>query len=159
MAPAETPARIEAIRAAVAPVFRTHPNVAAAYVFGSVARGTADAESDIDIGLVYRVPESSSAHDELADELTSALARTTGTERVDVLDLSAQGPIFCQQVLSEGKLIHETDRARRVDFESDTIVRAIDFRPTYELATQGKATALRRWLRDTNLLKEPASPR
>jgi predicted nucleotidyltransferase len=159
MPPADEPGSIDAIRAAMAPVFRSHPEVAAAYVFGSVARGTADAESDIDIGLVYREPARSSAHDDLADELTSALARATGRERVDVLDLGAQGPIFCHQVLIEGKLIHETDRARRVDFESDTIVRAIDFRPTYELATQGKATALRRWLRDANPLKDRTSPR
>jgi len=157
MTPVRKPPSIEALRAATTAVLQRHSDVAAAYVFGSVARGTADAESDVDIGVVYRATVRSSAHDDLADELAIAVGRATGTERVDVVDLGAQGPIFCHRVLCEGALIHEADRARRVDFESDTIVRAIDFRPTYEIATRGKATALRQWLRDAQLVRTRAT--
>jgi hypothetical protein len=63
------------------------------------------------------------------------------------VDLEAQGPIFCHRVLCEGRRLYEGDHQRRVDFESEVIVRAHDFRPTYDLATRGKPAALRRWLR------------
>lgn len=42
--------------------------------------------------------------------------------------------------------MYEGDRDRRIDFESETMVRAFDFWPTYELATRGKEQALRAWL-------------
>lgn len=124
------------------------PSVAAVYVFGSVARGTARPDSDLDVGVVFVRGTGAGTRDRIADALGVALGAATGIERVDVVDLEAQGPIFAHRVLCEGALAHEGDRARRVDFESDTVVRALDFRPTYELATRGKATALRRWLRE-----------
>jgi hypothetical protein len=64
-----------------------------------------------------------------------------------VIDLEVQGPILGHRVLLEGRRIYVADEARRVDFESDTLVRAFDFRPTYELATRGKVAAMRRWRR------------
>ncbi|MCE7890726.1 MAG: nucleotidyltransferase domain-containing protein [Sorangiineae bacterium PRO1] len=125
-----------------------HAEIAVSYLFGSRARGDAREDSDIDIGLVFRrggdAPES---RERIAVQVAADVTRATGVERVDVVDLEEQGPIFCHRVLSEGERIHEADAARRVDFESDVLVRAFDFRPTYELATQGKVSALRRWLR------------
>ncbi len=129
----------------IAGVLARHSEVAAGYLFGSVARGDSRADSDLDVGVVY---SQRGDHDELTAALAHELALATGFERVDVVDLDAQGPIFAHRVLLEGRRVHESDRARRVDFESDTLVRAFDFRPTYEIATRGKIAALRRWLRD-----------
>jgi predicted nucleotidyltransferase len=128
--------------------FARHPEVAAVYLFGSVAAGRARADSDIDIGIVYERSRSPGVHERVVRDLTTRIAVSTGFERVDIVDLEAQGPIFCHNVLSTGGCVYEGDRERRIDFESDTIVRAIDFRPTYELATRGKVAALRRWLRE-----------
>lgn len=119
--------------------------MAAAYLFGSVARGEAGPESDLDIGIVYR-ERCAGDHDRLAPELALALGRASGIELVDVVDLEAQGPIFGHRVLCEGWRLYEADAGRRIDFESETIVRALDFRPTYDLATRDKPAALRRWL-------------
>jgi uncharacterized protein len=135
------------LQARLAPVFAGEPAVAAAYVFGSVARGEAGPDSDLDIGVVYE-SDHAAKHDALATRLAAQISRATGVERVDLVDLEEQGPIFCHQVLSSGFRIHEASRARRIDFESETIVRAIDFRPTHDLATQTKPAALRRWLRN-----------
>jgi hypothetical protein len=80
--------------------------------------------------------------------LALELSRATGFERVDLVDLEAQGSIFSLRVLSDGLRAYEGDRERRIDFESDTISRALDFLPTYELATRDKPAALRRWLEE-----------
>jgi predicted nucleotidyltransferase len=131
----------------VAAVMACVPEVAAAYVFGSVARGTANGESDLDVGLVYR-QRGSDAHDRLATTLALELARATGFEQIDVVDLEVQGPIFAHRVLCDGLRAYDGDRIRRIDFESETIVRALDFMPTHVLATRGKTVALRRWLEE-----------
>ncbi|MBI4956466.1 MAG: nucleotidyltransferase domain-containing protein [Myxococcales bacterium] len=139
----------DALRRVLAPVFDRHVVVAAAWVFGSVARGRARPDSDLDIGVVFRDRHGSRRDREpTLAELACEIAAISGFEEVDAVDLEAQGPIFCLEVLRHGTALHEADRARRVDFVSDTIVGAHDFRPTYELATRGKVAALRRWLRE-----------
>ena len=135
----------DAIRDAVA----SEPTVAVAYLFGSVARGDAGPDSDLDVGLVFTDRDlAARERAEVCARVADALARRTGVSPVDVVDLEVQGPIFCHRVLLEGHAAHVGDEARRVDFVSDTLSRAFDFRPTYDLATKGKPTALRRWLRE-----------
>lgn len=141
-----SPNSLEQLSERLAPAFAAEPAVAAAYLFGSVARGEAGPESDWDIGVVYR-DRTSASHEKVATNLALGIGRVLGTDAVDVIDLEAQGPIFCHQVLCDGHRIYEADRNRRIDFESETLVFAHDFRPTYDIATRGKAAALRRWLR------------
>lgn len=129
----------------VASVMERHPEIAVAYVFGSRARGEAREDSDLDVGGVTRGEPIDA---ELLGCLATEIAKATGVEPVDVVDLEAQGPIFAHRVLLEGRRAYVGSEERRVDFESDTMVRAFDFRPTYELATRGKVAALRRWLRE-----------
>jgi predicted nucleotidyltransferase len=138
---------LERLRREAAPLLAKHPEIAAAYVFGSVAQGRARVGSDLDIGVVYRA-RGEPAHERVATTLARELSHLTGVEAVDVVDLEAQGPLFCHRVLCDGLRLYEGDADRRVDFESDTVVRALDFRPTYEIATRGKVAALRRWLKE-----------
>jgi predicted nucleotidyltransferase len=137
---------IEPLGSKLDAIFRRHPAVAAAYLFGSVARGEAGPDSDLDVGVVYDKPYPND-RDRIATQLALEIGRAVGMDAVDVVDLEAQGPLFCQRVLLEGSRLYEGNAGRRIDFESDAIVRALDFRPTYDLATQGKPAALRRWLR------------
>jgi len=138
---------LEEVPSLLAPLFARQPAIAAAYLFGSVARGQAGPESDVDIGVVYRRP-SEVDHERIATELADQVGRALGIEAVDVVDLEVQGAVFCHQVLCDAVRIYESDAERRTDFESDVIVRALDFLPTYRLATRGKPAALRRWLRE-----------
>jgi hypothetical protein len=134
--------------AALSPCFAAHSEIAAVYLFGSVARGEAGAESDVDLGIVFRRRGATARdHHDLLGRLAYSLSRVLGHERIDLVVLEPQGPIFCHRVLLEGRCVYEADFDRRVDFESETLVRAFDFRPTWELATRGKVEGLRRWLK------------
>jgi predicted nucleotidyltransferase len=137
---------IERVREAARAAIEGRDDVAVVYLFGSVARGDARPDSDVDLGVVYRRPSPDRAHDEVAVLLADAVERATGIPRVDVVDLEAQGPAFAHRALCEAVRLVVRDERRRVDFESDAIVRGIDFAPTLELATAGKPSALRRWL-------------
>lgn len=140
---------VEALVQAIRPVLAAHREIAVAYLFGSVARGEARSDSDLDLGLVFaRGGLPPRERDRLFDDLTWELGQVVPFESIDLVELEPQGPIFCHQVLCDGRLVHEGDADRRIDYESETIVRALDFRPTWELATRGKPAALLRWLEE-----------
>jgi len=129
------------------PIFRQYPAIAAVYLFGSVLRGTASEESDLDLGLLLdRNGLEDRLHRFLGD-LAARLEAVAEGRPIDLIVLDVQYPVFCHEVILEGRLIYESNRERRIDFESDTIVRALDFRPTLEIATRSYLPAFRRWLR------------
>lgn len=133
--------------AAIAEVCARYPEIAAVYLFGSHARGDAGPDSDVDLGLVFRERGATALdHYRLILDLASRLEGPAGTDRIDLVVLEPQGPIFCHRVLSEGRLVYEGDTERRVDFESDTYSRYFDFKPTYDIATAGALDAVRRRL-------------
>jgi uncharacterized protein len=105
---------LEAIREAL----RRHVPVdelAAAYLFGSRARGDAAAASDLDLGLLLRRPPASTLKARrfgLADLLTEALG-----QRVDVVLLNDAPVDLVHRVLRDGVLLCEPDPAARVRFE------------------------------------------
>jgi predicted nucleotidyltransferase len=126
------------------PILRRYPQIAAAWLFGSAARGELRPDSDVDVGILLRDPRATAA-DEYAmlGDLTARLEVATAPRPVDVVLLEHQGPVFAHEALIDGLLILEQDRERRVDFEATTVVRGIDFRPTWEIARAGQLDALR----------------
>jgi uncharacterized protein len=124
-----------------------HPDVAAAWLFGSEARGEAGPSSDVDIGLLFRRRGATAAtQDRDLRAMAAHLEPFAPGRPIDLVVLEPQGPIFCHRVLSEGRLVYDADPDRRVDFESDTFVRYADFRPTYELAMRHALDGMRDWL-------------
>jgi predicted nucleotidyltransferase len=121
---------------AIAAILADYPAVAAAYLFGSVARGEAGPESDVDLGLVLR-DRRTTALDcyRMLGDLASRLEVVTGGRPVDLVILDAQGPLFRHRVLEEGRRVYEADADRRVDFESETHSLYLDFLPTWRIAT------------------------
>ena len=82
---------------AITELLRAHPSVEAAWVFGSVAAGTADAASDLDVGVLGPDPLSSEEKHRLIDQLAQTVGRP-----VDLIDLQAtRGPIV-GRILQEG---------------------------------------------------------
>jgi len=89
--------------------------LAAAYLFGSVARGTAHEASDVDVGVLFQdEPESVLASSTL--QLEGALERLLG-RRCDVVALNAAPVDLAIRVLRAGVLLLDRDRSARIRFE------------------------------------------
>jgi len=105
-------ARAEAI---IADYFRQKPGIVAVYLYGSVAKGTAGSESDVDIGVLYeRPPEATLMAQPFADEaeLGQLLARP-----VQVIAMNQAPPDLVHRILRDGILVLEPNRSRRIAFE------------------------------------------
>jgi predicted nucleotidyltransferase len=103
--------------------------IAAAYVYGSVARGTATTLSDVDIALL--LTDSVLPYDRLKLELSiqGDIETACGSLSVDARAIN-DAPLMVQgAVVQQGRLIYERDRARRVRFEVMTRKLYFDFEP------------------------------
>lgn len=96
--------------------FESRPHGAiAAYVFGSVARGEARRDSDVDVGVLFehRPPPSIAAGFlPLEGLLERALRRP-----VQVVALNDAPAALVHRVLRDGVLVLDRDRSRRIQFE------------------------------------------
>ena len=94
-------ADIQEITARVLPIFRSH-NVKRAAVFGSVARGEAGPDSDIDILIEVERPFALSQFVALKRTLEAALQKP-----VDVVEYTAIKPAFARNILKDAAVIYE----------------------------------------------------
>ncbi len=123
-------------------VLARSPRVAAAWVFGSVARGDARPDSDLDVADLLRGPEEPGDVDALY-ELAGELERFAPSGRVDIVVLGPPGPGFRHRVLSEGVLICDADREARFEHEERTIREYLDWKPTHDIAMRSTFAGLR----------------
>ena len=87
----------------------------AAYLFGSVARGTESSSSDVDVGILLRTAPSGELSDfrfSLEGDLERALGR-----KVQVVVLNHAPADLVHRVLRDGRLLLERDRSARIRFE------------------------------------------
>lgn len=98
---------IEQIRVALT----KHPDIQLAIVFGSVARGNAHRESDIDVAVQAARPLTAQDKLHLIDDLAVATGRP-----VDLIDLRTAGEPLLGQILAHGTRIrgHDDDYAELV---------------------------------------------
>lgn len=89
--------------------------IAAAWLFGSVARGTAGPGSDVDVGILYRRPPPLTLTGlglDLEGDLESALGLP-----VQLVVLNRAPVDLTIRVLRDGKLLVDRDRSQRLQFE------------------------------------------
>ena len=113
-----------------------YPAIKLAILFGSLAKGHATSASDLDLGVAATV----SLDTGIKTALIQALAEISGRP-VDLVDLQvAHGPIL-QQVLTQGKLIHCTDRMLYAALIRTMLFNQSDMMPYYDriLAERRKA--------------------
>ena len=116
-------------------VFAAH-RVSVAYLFGSRADGTARADSDHDVAVLFVDPGPDGALAlDATERLGAALAAELGTP-VDVVDLDGAGLELRGRVAERGRLLFSADEASRVAFEVDARLRWIEFRPVLEETTR-----------------------
>ncbi len=91
------------------------PELIAAYLFGSEARGTAHATSDVDVALLFEAgprPTLEGQPFDLQDRLERALGRT-----LDLLVLNQAPPDLVHRVLRDGRLVLDRSPSARIRFE------------------------------------------
>lgn len=125
----------------VAAVLAKEPEIVAAWVFGSVARGTAREDSDLDVAILLRGPPPADATlYDVAARLEAAVSRP-----VDLVVLGDHDPIVAHRVFSEGRLVLDRDRDRRVEFQARSYMQYVDWAPTYEWAARRSLEVNRSW--------------
>lgn len=94
-------------------LFDRRVGLAALWVFGSQATGTARADSDLDLAALFRRRTSPLELIDLSGELAAQIGRS-----VDLVDLDRAGPPLARQVLQNGALVLDRDVRRRIAFTS-----------------------------------------
>lgn len=87
----------------------------AAWLFGSEARGTARADSDVDVAVLVAGAPRGKLEDLHLDWATALEARLG--RPVDLVVMNGAPVDLVHRVLSEGELVLERDRSARVAFE------------------------------------------
>jgi predicted nucleotidyltransferase len=104
------------IRETLSGYLASHPDgLVAAYLYGSVARGTATSRSDVDVGLLYaEAPESrlEAQPFPIEGDLQQLLNLP-----VHVVVMNGAPPDLVHRILRDSVLVLETDRSARVAFE------------------------------------------
>lgn len=102
--------RLDALRAELPQLDHFRP--AAVYLFGSLSRGAGHRDSDIDLAFLPGGPCDPVEVFETANRLAAKFGR-----QVDLVDLRRASTVMRKEVLRTGKLLHESDPARRMEFE------------------------------------------
>lgn len=102
-------------------------DVAAVYLFGSVARAEARPDSDIDVGVLFRLAPPPTFAGQPFD-MSGELERRLGAP-VDVVVLNTAPPDLRIRVLRHGRLAVEHDRSARIRFEVTTRNEYFDLEP------------------------------
>jgi predicted nucleotidyltransferase len=101
--------------------------IAAAYLFGSVARGTAGPKSDVDVGILYS-EDPPHTLEGLGLELEGELEKLFRVP-VQVVVLNHASVDLLIRVLRDGKLLVDRDRSTRIRFEVKTRFEFWDLEP------------------------------
>lgn len=111
--------------------------VVAAYLFGSQARGSVVAGSDVDVAVLFRHPPTATLLAQpfaLADDLQGLLGR-----RVDLVALNSAPPDLIHRVLRDGQLLLDRDPSARIRFEVAARNAYFDLLPMLERYRRGAA--------------------
>jgi predicted nucleotidyltransferase len=121
-----------AIEARLEALFEEDPRGAVAvYLFGSVARGDAGPESDVDVGMLFAA-EPPATLDAPQFAIEAELERLLGRP-VQVVALNRASADLVHRVLRDGRLVLDRDRSARIRFEVQSRNQYFDMAPIRRL--------------------------
>jgi len=103
------------------------PEIIAVYLYGSRARGTATARSDVDLGVLYRAAPVPSL-ETLPFDIEAELERGLGAP-VEIVVLNDAPVDLVHRVLRDGTLLLDRDPSRRIRFEVKARNEFFDLQP------------------------------
>jgi uncharacterized protein len=118
---------LDGLAAAVSPALAADPRVRFAYVFGSVAAGTATRRSDVDLAVSVRPRRTLLDDARLHDALVHALGR----DDVDLVVLE-DAPLWMRYRAVGGRPIYSRDDVARVRHRAAVELEFLDFKPYYD---------------------------
>ncbi len=119
------------------------PVVAAAYMYGSAARGTATPISDVDVAVLPEETVPASERAELVRRLIDLLERRHPGRRFEIRLLDELPIAIRGRVVSEGVRVCDRNPARRVEAEVRARMEYHDFLPFERLGTREGLRGLR----------------
>jgi hypothetical protein len=114
---------------AVVRALRDRLEVLEAYLFGSLARGEAQAHSDVDVAVYVDRALARDAPFGYAAELTGVLMAALGRNDVDVVILNDAPPLLYGRVLRDGVRLFSRDMRATTVREGQAMSRYCDFLP------------------------------
>jgi predicted nucleotidyltransferase len=112
---------IDALRSALLPMWQTR-QFRLIVLFGSTARGTASARSDLDLAVL---PAEGAAEMDVV-HVTAEVVRLTHHNEVDVVDLRRADPLLAMQIAESGRLLYAHDPSEFTEFRSLAFRRYVD---------------------------------
>lgn len=122
----------------------SHPEIIAAYLFGSAVTGKMNPMSDVDVAILLQEETPYRRELSISFHIMSAVQEIFHREGdVKVLNRIKDLP-FLHEVLSKGKLVYEHDPAIHRAFVARTVIDYLDFKPAHEIALRNYARSLKR---------------
>jgi predicted nucleotidyltransferase len=118
--------------------------VAAAYLFGSQARGSAGPLSDVDLAVWADPALGPDERLDLRLELIGAAEQALGTDQLDLVILDDASPVLRHRAWRDGQVLVDRDPLTRVRQQARALVEYLDTQPLRDELDRG----LRRRLAD-----------
>lgn len=127
-------------------VFRDAPGVVSAYVFGSMARGLAHRDSDLDIGVLLDWTAHPTECDrfEARVRLSARVSAALHRNDVDLVILNDTPPHLAREIVTRGRRVYCADREADQACVRTAMLRAADLEPFLRRARRIKLNALAR---------------
>lgn len=112
------------------------PEIAAAYVFGSLATGRNRPSSDIDLAFLLDADSARRRPLTYRTDLVVDAGSALESFNVDVVVLNDAPPALAHNVLTKGKLVFERSRTARIAFQVQNLNRFMDLLPLHQVRLQ-----------------------
>lgn len=129
----------DVLRRAVENAVSGEDAVAAAYLFGSAARGVSGPLSDVDVAVLLR-PQASD--EGIFDRLADRLCQSLDVSRVDVVDLGTAPLPLRYRVIRDGMAVVSRSPAYLERFIVETTLHYLDFAPLRDRAFRLQRAAI-----------------